>query len=57
MFPMAILDLDSIANQSYHLIPSNEEFYIPINILYQNPNSSILMGIDEYENIQYNLAI
>jgi hypothetical protein len=55
--PLVILDLNSITGKTFHRIESNEEFSIPIDLLYENSNSSIILAVDEYILIQYILII
>ena len=46
-YPLVILDLDSMTGKTSHHIGSNEEFYIPVDLLYQNSNPSIMIGVDD----------
>jgi hypothetical protein len=55
--PLVILDLNSITGKTFHRIEINEEFSIPIDLLYENSNSSIILAVDEYILIQYILII
>jgi hypothetical protein len=41
-----ILDFDSITGKSYHRIEINENYYVPIDLLYKNSSSSIFIGVD-----------
>jgi len=38
-----------VTGKSYYRIESNEEYYVPMNLLYKNSNSLILIGVDEYD--------
>jgi len=55
--PLVILDLNSITGKTFHRIEINEEFSIPIDLLYENSNSSIILAVDEYILIQYIFVI
>jgi len=55
--PIAILDLDSVTGKSSHRIESNKDYYVPIDLLYKNSHSPIIIGIDEYDMNIYNWII
>jgi hypothetical protein len=47
--PIFILDPELVTGKYYHRIESNEDYYVPINLLYRNSVSSILLGVDGYD--------
>jgi hypothetical protein len=49
ILPIAIFDLASVTGKISHRIDVNECYHVPMDLLYTNSNSSIFIGVDEYE--------
>jgi hypothetical protein len=49
-FPLLVLDVDSIeskTNTRIARIDVNQDYYVPIDVIYKHPNALIFIAIDE----------